>query len=71
MTNAVQPHNQKAQSVWNAPGGRYDEISRSIADAIFERACGYFRRRGRLTAYPRRSWMNSTEHSHAAATTAS
>jgi SAM-dependent methyltransferase len=34
MTNAVQPHNQKAQSVWNAPGGRYDEISRSIADAI-------------------------------------
>lgn len=30
----VQPHNVKAQSVWNAPGGRYDEISRSIADAI-------------------------------------
>jgi SAM-dependent methyltransferase len=24
----------KAQLVWNAPGGRYDEISRSIADAI-------------------------------------
>lgn len=34
MTNAVQPHNTKAQSVWNAPAGRYDEISRSIADAI-------------------------------------
>jgi SAM-dependent methyltransferase len=31
---SVQPHNVKAQSVWNAPGGRYDEISRSIADAI-------------------------------------
>jgi SAM-dependent methyltransferase len=33
MTN-VQPHNQKAQAVWNAPAGRYDDISRSIADAI-------------------------------------
>jgi SAM-dependent methyltransferase len=30
----VQTHNLKAQSVWNAPGGRYDEISRTIADAI-------------------------------------
>lgn len=34
MTDAVQAHNLKAQSVWNSPGGRYDEISRSIADAI-------------------------------------
>jgi SAM-dependent methyltransferase len=34
MSNVVQAHNQKAQTVWNAPGGRYDEISRSIADAI-------------------------------------
>jgi len=34
MSNAVQPHNLKAQSTWNAPAGRYDEISRSIADAI-------------------------------------
>jgi SAM-dependent methyltransferase len=36
MTNnsSVEPHNLKAQSVWNSPGGRYDEISRSIADAI-------------------------------------
>src|SRR2546423_11309032 len=33
MTN-VQSHNLKAQSVWNSPGGRYDDISRSIADAI-------------------------------------
>jgi SAM-dependent methyltransferase len=33
MSN-VQPHNEKARSVWNAPAGRYDEISRSIADAI-------------------------------------
>jgi SAM-dependent methyltransferase len=34
MSNVVQPHNVKAQSVWNSPGGRYDDISRSIADAI-------------------------------------
>jgi ubiquinone/menaquinone biosynthesis C-methylase UbiE len=34
MTQAVQAHNHKAQAVWNSPGGRYDEISRSIADAI-------------------------------------
>jgi ubiquinone/menaquinone biosynthesis C-methylase UbiE len=33
MTN-VQPHNTKAQAVWNSPAGRYDDISRSIADAI-------------------------------------
>lgn len=30
----VQPHNVKAQSTWNSPAGRYDDISRSIADAI-------------------------------------
>jgi len=30
----VKAHNVKAQTVWNSPGGRYDEISRSIADAI-------------------------------------
>jgi SAM-dependent methyltransferase len=30
----VQTHNLKAQSLWNSPGGRYDEVSRSIADAI-------------------------------------
>jgi SAM-dependent methyltransferase len=34
MNDMVQAHNEKARSVWNAPGGRYDEISRSIADAI-------------------------------------
>src|SRR5688572_147998 len=34
MSEAVQSHNLKAQSVWNSPGGRYDEISRTIADAI-------------------------------------
>jgi ubiquinone/menaquinone biosynthesis C-methylase UbiE len=34
MSNVVQPHNEKAQKVWNSPAGRYDEISRSIADAI-------------------------------------
>jgi SAM-dependent methyltransferase len=34
MTDAVQVHNQKSQAVWNSPAGRYDQISRSIADAI-------------------------------------
>ena len=34
MSAIVQKHNQKSQSVWNAPAGRYDDISRSIADAI-------------------------------------
>lgn len=34
MTEPVLPHNSRAQAVWNAPAGRYDEISRSIADAI-------------------------------------
>ncbi len=34
MSNVVQSHNSKAQSVWNSPGGRYDEISRSVAEAI-------------------------------------
>jgi len=34
MSSPVQEHNQKSRSVWNSPGGRYDEISRSIADAI-------------------------------------
>jgi ubiquinone/menaquinone biosynthesis C-methylase UbiE len=30
----VESHNQKAQSVWNSAGFRYDAISRTIADAI-------------------------------------
>jgi SAM-dependent methyltransferase len=34
MTDVVQAHNLEAQSVWNSPAGRYDDISRSIADAI-------------------------------------
>jgi len=34
MTNAIEQHNLKAQTVWNSPAGRYDQISRSIADAI-------------------------------------
>jgi SAM-dependent methyltransferase len=32
--NRVLSHNTRAQAVWNGPGGRYDDISRSIADAI-------------------------------------
>jgi SAM-dependent methyltransferase len=34
MESPIQPHNERARSIWNAPAGRYDEISRSIADAI-------------------------------------
>ena len=34
MTTTVLEHNVKAQSVWNSTGGRYDEISRSISEAI-------------------------------------
>ncbi len=34
MSAVIRAHNARAQSIWNAPGGRYDEISRSIADAI-------------------------------------
>ncbi len=34
MSSVVQTHNLKSQSVWNSPAGRYDEISRSISDAI-------------------------------------
>jgi ubiquinone/menaquinone biosynthesis C-methylase UbiE len=32
--NEVEAHNVRAQAVWNAPAGRYDAISRTIADAI-------------------------------------
>jgi SAM-dependent methyltransferase len=34
MTREERPQNEKARRVWNAPGTRYDDISRSIADAI-------------------------------------
>lgn len=33
-TSAIQPHNQKAASVWNAGGAGYEEVSRGIADSI-------------------------------------
>ena len=33
MSN-VESHGRKTHTPWNAPGGTYDEISRSIADAI-------------------------------------
>ncbi|GEP12366.1 class I SAM-dependent methyltransferase [Methylobacterium gnaphalii] len=32
--SGIQPHNAKPASVWNSGGGRYDEISRGIADSI-------------------------------------
>jgi len=34
MNEPLSPQTEKARSVWNAPGGRYDDISRTIADAI-------------------------------------
>lgn len=34
MSDAVQAHNEKARAVWNAPAGRYDEISRTLVDAL-------------------------------------
>ncbi len=34
MNDVVQPHNARARSIWNSPGGGYEAISRSIADAI-------------------------------------
>jgi SAM-dependent methyltransferase len=34
MSTKVETHNEKAQAVWNSAGGRYDAISRTIADAI-------------------------------------
>lgn len=34
MTGAVEPHNMKSAAVWNSGGGRYEDISRSIADSI-------------------------------------
>ena len=32
--SGIQPHNERPASVWNSGGGRYDEISRGIADSI-------------------------------------
>lgn len=34
MEPAIERHNEKAASVWNSGGIRYDEISRGIADSI-------------------------------------
>jgi SAM-dependent methyltransferase len=34
MTEAPSPQIERARNVWNAPGGHYDDISRTIADAI-------------------------------------
>ena len=34
MEGSIQPHNQRPASVWSSGGGRYDEISRGIADMI-------------------------------------
>lgn len=34
MNNEIQPHNAKPASVWNSGGGRYNEVSRGIADSI-------------------------------------
>src|SRR5215203_3467392 len=34
MSSGIQPHNTKPASVWNSGRGRYNEISRGIADSI-------------------------------------
>src|SRR3712207_4854726 len=34
MNDGAEPHNQKARSVWNAPGSLDDEISRSVSGSI-------------------------------------
>jgi len=34
MSDPLSPQTEKARNTWNAPGGRYDDISRTIADAI-------------------------------------
>jgi SAM-dependent methyltransferase len=34
MLATIQPHNERAASVWNSGGGDYDNISRGIADSI-------------------------------------
>jgi len=34
IEHRIQPHNERAASVWNAGGEDYEEISRGIADAI-------------------------------------
>lgn len=34
MDGAILPHNQRASAVWSAGGRDYDEISRSISDAL-------------------------------------
>ncbi|MFE1598958.1 class I SAM-dependent methyltransferase [Methylobacterium sp. ID0610] len=34
MSNEIQPHNAKPASIWNSGGGRYNEVSRGIADSI-------------------------------------
>ena len=34
MSGSIQAHNERAASVWNSGGERYDQISRGIADSI-------------------------------------
>ncbi|GJD61612.1 class I SAM-dependent methyltransferase [Methylobacterium frigidaeris] len=34
MSSGIQPHNARPAGIWNSGGGRYDEISRGIADSI-------------------------------------
>jgi hypothetical protein len=45
MSNVVQAHNAKAQSVWNSAGGRYDEISRTSPTPSSSRSCACCLRR--------------------------
>lgn len=34
MNDAIRPHNHRVAAIWNAGGGEYERISRSIADSI-------------------------------------
>lgn len=34
MNGTIEAHNERAAAVWGAGGGKYDEVSRGIADAI-------------------------------------
>jgi SAM-dependent methyltransferase len=34
MTDRLSPLDERARNIWNSPGGLYDDISRTIADAI-------------------------------------
>ena len=67
MSNASSgTQRRRRRSVWNAPGGRYDEISRSIADAIEHAVERLQPERGRARARPRHRHRLGVAHHRAA-----